>query len=96
MASEPRERGGQVKELRDGIEIEGAVGSSSSPLHEAEIDPWGDHRVAMAFAVAGLVVPGIVIRHPQVVEKSYPEFFGALQSQGVGVEFLENSGRKSG
>ena len=94
MASELRKIGGQVKELRDGLEIEGSASSPSSTLHEAVIDSWGDHRVAMAFAVAGLVVPGIVIRQPQVVEKSYPEFFGALESQGVGVEFLENDGCK--
>jgi len=94
VASELRKLGGQVKELRDGLEIEGTLGSHPSTLHEAVIDPWGDHRVAMAFAIAGLVVPGIVIRQPQVVEKSYPEFFGVLQSLGAGVEFLENGDRE--
>jgi 3-phosphoshikimate 1-carboxyvinyltransferase len=88
MASELRKLGGKVKELRDGLEIEGTLGSQPSSLQGAVIDPWGDHRVAMAFAVAGLVVPGIVIGQPQVVEKSYPEFFEALQAQGARVEFL--------
>lgn len=38
------------------------------------IDPHGDHRIAMAFAVAGLSIP-IVITHPEVVSKSFPGFF---------------------
>ena len=39
------------------------------------IDPHGDHRVAMAFAAAGLVFPGLVIRDAEVVDKSFPGFW---------------------
>ena len=39
------------------------------------IDSHGDHRVAMAFATAGLVFPGLVIRDAEVVDKSFPGFW---------------------
>ena len=47
-----------------------------------EIDPHGDHRMAMAFAAASLFIPGITILHPEVVEKSYPGFFDDLADAG--------------
>ena len=43
---------------------------------------YGDHRMAMAFAVTGLVAPGIVIGDPGCVSKTFPGYFGALQSLG--------------
>ena len=50
------------------------------PLHGAEIETYDDHRMAMAFALAGLRVPGVVIRDPACVSKSWPEFFASLES----------------
>ncbi|MEP0845635.1 MAG: 3-phosphoshikimate 1-carboxyvinyltransferase [Phycisphaerae bacterium] len=44
----------------------------------AEIDTYNDHRMAMSFALAGLRVPGIVIRGAGCVRKSFPEFFETL------------------
>jgi 3-phosphoshikimate 1-carboxyvinyltransferase len=41
---------------------------------------YGDHRMAMAFAVTGLVVSGIRIRDPGCVSKTFPGYFGALES----------------
>ena len=41
----------------------------------ARIDPHGDHRIAMAFSVLGLRVPGIVIEDPGCVAKTCPTFF---------------------
>ena len=41
---------------------------------------YGDHRMAMAFAVTGLVAPGISIGDPGCVSKTFPGYFGALQS----------------
>jgi 3-phosphoshikimate 1-carboxyvinyltransferase len=49
----------------------------------ALIDTYDDHRIAMAFGVAGLRVPGIVIRNENCVGKSFPRFwdvFGELYS----------------
>lgn len=48
-------------------------------LHGAEIETYDDHRMAMAFALAGLRVPGVVIRDPSCVSKSWPGYFDALQ-----------------
>lgn len=92
VATELRKLGAVVRELPDGLEIEGTLGPEPSPLHGAIIEPWGDHRVAMAFAVAGLAIPDVTILAPQVVAKSFPEFFGALESIGAGVEFRRKAG----
>ena len=54
--------------------------------HGAAIDPHGDHRIAMAFSVLGLRVPGIVIEDPGCVAKTCPTFFDlwAALEQGTG------------
>lgn len=41
----------------------------------AEIETYEDHRMAMSFAVAGLKIPGVKIKNPKCVEKSFPDFF---------------------
>jgi 3-phosphoshikimate 1-carboxyvinyltransferase len=45
---------------------------------DATIDPHGDHRVAMSFAVLGLRTGGVRIENPGCVAKSYPGFWAAL------------------
>ncbi|MDL2275429.1 3-phosphoshikimate 1-carboxyvinyltransferase [Desulfosarcina sp. OttesenSCG-928-G10] len=45
----------------------------------AEIDTWNDHRMAMAFSMAGLAVPGIKIKNPECVDKSFPDFWNVWQ-----------------
>ncbi len=47
-------------------------------LHGAEIDTYDDHRMAMSFALAGFNIPGVVIRDPSCVAKSWPDYFSAL------------------
>jgi 3-phosphoshikimate 1-carboxyvinyltransferase len=42
------------------------------------VDSHGDHRIAMSFAVLGLARPGLRIAAPEVVAKSYPEFWTDL------------------
>jgi len=51
--------------------------------HAAIVDTYGDHRMAMAFAVAGAQLPGLKIRNPQVVSKTFPTFWQALRQAGV-------------
>jgi 3-phosphoshikimate 1-carboxyvinyltransferase len=46
--------------------------------HGADIETYNDHRIAMSFAVAGLVTPGIEIRDKKCVDKSFPEFWREL------------------
>lgn len=48
--------------------------------HAAFIETYGDHRMAMAFAVAGTKLPGMKIRHPEVVNKTFPTFWDTLRS----------------
>jgi 3-phosphoshikimate 1-carboxyvinyltransferase len=65
-----RAMGAEVQEFEDGMEIEGG-----QPLHAAEIDSFGDHRIAMAFAIAGLFAKGeTVILNTDCVNTSYPGF----------------------
>jgi 3-phosphoshikimate 1-carboxyvinyltransferase len=49
------------------------------PLHGAEIETHDDHRLAMAFALAGLRVPGVAIRDPGCVAKTWPDYFSVLE-----------------
>lgn len=49
----------------------------------ATIDTYGDHRMAMSFAVAGSFLSGIKINNPEVVEKTFPDFWSKLQQIGV-------------
>jgi 3-phosphoshikimate 1-carboxyvinyltransferase len=45
----------------------------------AEIETYGDHRIAMSFALAGLKVPRIRIRDERCVEKSFPNFWNVFE-----------------
>jgi 3-phosphoshikimate 1-carboxyvinyltransferase len=49
-----------------------------SQLHGAEIETYNDHRMAMCFAILGLKVPGIKLRNPSCVKKTFPDFFQKL------------------
>jgi 3-phosphoshikimate 1-carboxyvinyltransferase len=69
--------GATVDERPDGLKVEGR---RAGKLHGAEIDPHGDHRIAMAFAVAGLAAEGpTVIRGAECAGVSYPTFFEDLK-----------------
>ena len=71
-----RAMGAVVEEFEDGMEIEGG-----HPLHGAEIDSFGDHRIAMAFAIAGLFAKGeTIIRNTDCVNTSYPGFSHHLEA----------------
>ncbi len=52
----------------------------------AAIDTFADHRIAMSFALAGLRIEGITILDPDCVGKTYPGYWDALSSLGVGLE----------
>lgn len=73
LARELRKLGAAVEERADGLTI--APGS----LHGAAIDTYQDHRMAMSFALAGLRVPGVVIRNPNCTAKTYPNYFEDLK-----------------
>jgi 3-phosphoshikimate 1-carboxyvinyltransferase len=66
--------GAEIEELDDGFIINGPT-----PLNGAEIETFHDHRIAMAFTIAGLVSEGdVVLDHPECVSISYPEFYKEL------------------
>ncbi len=69
-----RKMGVKVEELEDGFIIEG-----TEKLKGAKIETFGDHRIAMAFAVAGLVTDEeVIIDRPECVSISYPQFWDDL------------------
>lgn len=80
MATELRKIGADVDEGPDSLRIPGvwAQGATPPPDTEVRIDPRGDHRIAMSLALAGLRRPGVVVTSPEVVAKSYPEFWRDL------------------
>jgi 3-phosphoshikimate 1-carboxyvinyltransferase len=69
-----------------------------SKLHGAEIETYNDHRMAMCFAILGLKVPGIRIKNPACVKKTFPNFFQKLAApppKGLGATILDaRTGRK--
>jgi 3-phosphoshikimate 1-carboxyvinyltransferase len=77
MAVELAKMGAKVQELDDTLIIEGK--DPDSPMHGAEINTYNDHRIAMSFAVAGLVVPGVKVLGEDCVAKSFPDFWERFQ-----------------
>lgn len=74
IAHNLRAMGAQVIELNDGLEIYGR-----GALRGARLASFGDHRIAMAFAVAGLFADGeTIVQDAQCVHDSYPDFGKAL------------------
>ncbi len=78
---ELRKLGAQMIAHPDGFEVYGPT-----PLHAAVVDSYGDHRLAMALAVAGLLADGeTTIRNARVIADSYPGFVSMLKNLGVEV-----------
>jgi len=76
VAANLRAMGAEVDEREDGLRIPGG-----QQLHGAEIDSFGDHRIAMAFAVVALRADGETrIRRAESAAISYPGFFESLES----------------
>ncbi len=78
MASELSRVGAEVEELDDGLIIPGVWARSEPPTAPVTVRTWGDHRIAMSMALVGLRRPGVSIRDPEVVGKSYPDFWRHL------------------
>ena len=72
--------------------IEGELrwdGTRCEPDESPAIDPYEDHRMAMAFAPACIKFPGLRINNPEVVSKSYPNFWDDLRKAGF--EIMHNA-----
>jgi 3-phosphoshikimate 1-carboxyvinyltransferase len=81
--------GAQVVETGDTLEV------FPSLLGGAEIETYNDHRMAMCFAILGLKVPGVRIKNPACVKKTFPNFFQKLAAappHGLGATVCNRAG----
>jgi 3-phosphoshikimate 1-carboxyvinyltransferase len=62
--------------------------------HAATINTYRDHRMAMSFAVAGAKLPGMIINNPEVVAKTFPDFWKVVKKIGIGTCERRNDSRK--
>lgn len=74
LATELRRFGAVVEERPDGLKI-----IPPERLQPAAVQTYDDHRMAMSFAVAGLKIPGVVIKNSGCVQKTFPRFFEELE-----------------
>lgn len=79
-------RPGLAREEGDELVVEADPTLAGQTL-PARIDVRGDHRIAMAFALAGLKIGGIIIENPACTAKTYPGYWDALADLGVALEF---------
>ncbi len=70
--------GAEVEERPDGVTIQ------PGPLQGGVIETFGDHRVAMAFSLVGLKVPGISIDDPDCVSKTFKDYWSVLEGLQAG------------
>lgn len=70
VVTELRKLGATVEEWRDGFSVQGR-----GEFRAAELDTYDDHRMAMSFTLTGLRIPGIRIRYPDCVSKTFPGFY---------------------
>jgi 3-phosphoshikimate 1-carboxyvinyltransferase len=73
VVTELNRAGIEARELPEGIEIRGGK------MRPSKIETYNDHRMAMSFAIAGLVAPGIEIIDKKCVDKSFPAFWEELR-----------------
>jgi len=73
MVKELNRIGIEAEELPDGLMVEGGRPAAAS------IHTYNDHRIAMSFAIAGLLIRGIEISDKKCVNKSFPEFWKELK-----------------
>ena len=74
IATELGRLGVRVEEAPDSLRI------TPGPVSPAAVRTYGDHRMAMAFAITGLAAPGIRIREPGCVTKTFPDYFQRLDA----------------
>jgi 3-phosphoshikimate 1-carboxyvinyltransferase len=74
LEQELRKLGANARSGSDFLEI------TPGPLRPAAIATYDDHRIAMAFALAGLRIPGVAIHDPGCVSKTWPGYFSMLEA----------------
>lgn len=70
-----RKMGANIEEHEDGFTVEGPT-----PLTGAQVETFNDHRIAMAFSIAGLIAKGpLSLDHPECASISFPDFYTVLE-----------------
>jgi 3-phosphoshikimate 1-carboxyvinyltransferase len=93
----PRKESSRIEVLAEGLQRAGWSASASArelvvgapragTAGEVVLDPHGDHRMAFAFALLGLLRPGVLVSAPQCVAKSWPSFWDDMRALGASVE----------
>ena len=94
IVAELKKCGAKISEKSDAIIV-----IADRALSGDVIETYNDHRMAMCFAILGLKVPGIKIKNPACVKKTFPNFFQKLAApppKGLGAEIWEiNDGRRT-
>ncbi len=80
LVAEIRRLGGEANAEEDGLAI------APRSLRGARVETYGDHRMAMAFAMVGLRLPGVVLRDPGCVSKSFPAFWTTFDRLTAGTK----------
>jgi 3-phosphoshikimate 1-carboxyvinyltransferase len=84
MSCELRKMGADIEELEDGMII------NSSTLHHAEVQSYGDHRIAMALTIAGMCTDGeTIIDEAEAAAVTYPSFVKDFQGLGADITIVE-------
>jgi len=86
LANELRLAGAEVHELPDGLRI------VPQALRAGVLDTHDDHRLAMSLALLGLCCDGVAVRNPEVVAKSWPDYWQAMAS-GLGLQLRDEPHR---
>jgi len=85
LAAELKKLGAEVEELPDELRLEGV-----RHLRGARLSSYGDHRIAMAFAVAGLIARGeTIVDGAESIPVSYPSFVDDMRKLGARIELVE-------
>ncbi len=86
LRTELTKMGAKVLEKGESLEV------FPGALHGAEIETYNDHRMAMCFGMLGVRVPGVILKNPSCVLKTFPNFFQKLSSlppDGLGVRLKD-------
>ncbi len=79
LKTEFEKMGGQVEATNDSLKI---TPPSQLSLPKTQVATYHDHRMAMCFTGLSVILPGLKIENPDVVNKSYPAFWDDLQQAG--------------
>jgi len=78
-----RALGVEVEKRKDGLTVRGGR------VEGGFVDSFGDHRIALAFSILGLIAEkGVIIKNAEVVSVSYPGFYDVLRCLGARIELL--------